>query len=316
MSIMITGAFGFLGSNLCYDFLKQEKEVVAYDLVYRIPKYLKRYEKDKNLIFVRGDITDSWHLMESVKKYGVTEIIHTATLMNDKASYPQPHRFLKTNISGGINVLEAARIFNLRKLITISTRAAYGSYAPEEGPLTEQAVLKPIGFYGASKASIDLILPIYRNYYNIDAVSIRSTGIFGPGQGEEGTGHLGITATIYQILTSVLNGKPFILPIGGDHYLEFCYVKDLVKGIRKILETDHLQRPIYNICYGSLLSIAEIGKMIKELLPKSEIQIGPGILKDIELRAALDISQARKEWGYEPTPLKECIEDYIHYLTS
>ena len=98
MSVLITGAFGLLGTNLCYEFLKAGKEVLAYDLIYRIPKFLRGYEKDKNLIFVKGDMTDSWRLLESIKQYKVTEIIHVATLMEDKASIQRPYQFLRTNI--------------------------------------------------------------------------------------------------------------------------------------------------------------------------------------------------------------------------
>ena len=316
MSVLITGAFGLLGTNLCYEFLKEGKEVVAYDLAYRIPKFLRGYEKGKKFIFVKGDVTDPWHLIESVKRYDVTEIIHAATLMEDKASIQRPYQFLKTNILGGIHVLEVVRHLKLRRLIVISSRAAYGSYAPSDGPVREDFILKPAGFYGASKASIDLILPLYRSHYKVDAVSIRTTGIFGPGQGEEGMGHLGITAPIYNILSCILKGNPFYLAEGGDHYLEFCYVRDLANCIKIILETDRVKHPIYNVCYGRLFSISEIGDMIRDLLPGSDITIGPGTLKGSELRAALDISRAQGEFGYEPTPLKKSIEDFIQYIKS
>ncbi len=316
MSVLITGAFGLLGTNLCYEFLKAGKEVVAYDLIYRIPKFLKGYEKNKNLIFVKGDMTDSWRLLESIKQYEVTEIVHVATLMEDKASIQRPYQFLRTNILGGLNVLEAARHCKIRRLVIISSRAAYGSYAPSEGPLREDSMFRPTGFYGASKASIDIVLPLYRTHYQLDAVSIRTTGIFGPGQGEEGMGHTGMTAPIYCILDSVLKGTPFLLASGGDHYLEFCYVKDLAKWIKVILEKDHLEHPIYNLCYGESFTIREIGNMIKKLLPDADIMIGPGLLPGSELRAALDISRAQGEFGYEPSPLNKSIEDFIEYLKS
>lgn len=316
MSVLITGAFGLLGTNLCHEFLREGKEVVAYDLIYRVPKFLKVHENNKKLIFVKGDTTDSWRLIESVKKYKVTDIIHVATLMDDKASLQRPYQFLRTNILGGLNVLEAARHCKIRRLVVISSRAAYGSYAPSQGPLREDSILKPTGFYGASKASIDIVLPLYRTHYQLDAVSIRTTGIFGPGQGEEGMGHTGMTATIYRILNSVLKGNSFSLESGSDHYLEFCYVKDLAKWIKVILERDHLEHPIYNLCYGKLFSIGEIGDMIKNLLPDTDIIIGPGLLAGSELRAALDISRAQGEFGYEPSPLNKSIEDFIEYLKS
>ena len=317
MSLLITGGLGFLGANLCYEFLRENKtKVIAYDVLYRMPKFLKEFEGDERFIFVKGDITDAWNLMETVKKYDVTEIIHVATLMEDKASLQRPYQFLTPNIFGGLNVLEVARVLSLRRLIIISSRAAYGSYSPSDGPLREDFPLKPFAFYGASKASLDLILPLYRTHYNTDAVSIRTTGIFGPGQGEEGMGHVGITTLIYNILSSVLKGKPFYLDSGGDHFLEFCYVKDLVRGIKTIFEVESVRHPIYNISFGKQYRLSELGNMIRELLPQSNIHIGPGHLQGIELRAALDIRRAQEEFGYQPSPLKESIKDFMNYLTS
>lgn len=164
MSILITGGSGFLGANLCNTFLKEtNREIISYDILYRTPKLLKEFEGNERFAFVKGDVQDIWSLMESVRKYNVTDIIHSAALIDDKTSIQRPYQFLKANILGSINVLEIARIFNLRRLIIISSRAAYGSYAPSDGPLREDSALRPFAFYGASKASIDLILPLYRN---------------------------------------------------------------------------------------------------------------------------------------------------------
>ena len=316
MTILVTGGLGFLGANLCYEFLEDHQRVVAYDLTYRIPKFLKSHVDNRDFIFVKGDITDIWNLIETAKKYDVIDLIHTATLMEDKASVQRPYQFLRTNILGGINVLEIARILKLRKVVIVSSRAAYGSYAPAEGPLREDSHLRPTAFYGASKASVDLMVPLYRNHYRVDAVSIRTTGVFGPGQGEEGMGHVGTTAPIYNILTCILKGNPFFLPSGGDHCLEFCYVRDLVAGIRRILETPAVQHPVYNLSAGKLFKVSEIVDVIEELIPGSEIKVGPGPFDGVELRAALDISLAQREFGYRPSPIKESIKDFIHYLTS
>ncbi len=316
MTVMITGAFGFLGTNLCDEYLRAGEKVVAYDLAYRIPKFLKKFEDDENLIVVKGDVTDSWRLMECIKRYDVTDIIHAATLLEDKASLQRPYNFLRTNIMGGLNVLEAVRHCRIRRLVVVSSRAAYGSYEPSQGPLKEDSFLKPSGFYGASKAAIDLVLPLYRRHYGVDAVSVRTTGIFGPGQGEYGLSDVGTATLIYSILSSALAGKPFSLSSGGEHCLEFCYVKDLTKWIKVVMERDRLQHPIYNLCYGRSFSIKEIAGIIRELLPQADIRIGPGRLEGNEARAALDIGRARDEFGYRPSHLKESLAEFIEYLRS
>lgn len=316
MTILITGGSGLLGSNLCYEFLTKNRRVVTYDVLHRVPKFLRSFENDEKLVFVRGDIEDAWNLLETVKKHNVTEIIHTAALLEDKASTARPYQFLRINLLGSVNVLEVARILKLRRLIIVSSRAAYGSYDPSYGSLKEDLPPRPAAFYGASKASVDLILSLYRTHYNLNAISVRTTGIFGPGQGEAGIGYVGMTAPIYSILAQVLNQKPFSLPKGGDYSLEFCYVRDLTRGIRLILEAENVKHPIYNICYGKQFSISELGRMVKELFPESEVNIGPGIPDGAELRAPLDISRAREEFGYAPTPLIESIRDFIQYIKS
>lgn len=81
-------------------------------------------------------------------------------------------------------------------------------------------------------------------------------GNFGPGQGEVGMGHTGMTAPINRILDTVPNWIPFALASGGDHRLEFCYVKALFSGIRALLKKERLEHPVYNLAAGRLFAVA------------------------------------------------------------
>ncbi len=318
MGILITGGLGFLGSNLCYEFLKEKRgKVVAYDIVYRFPNFLKEYEHDDNFVFVRGDMTDGWNLLGTVQKYQVTEIVHTATVNTEKGTIQRPYQCLSSNILGAIQLLEIARSLRLRRLICISSRSAYGACAPVKGPITEDFPFNPLGFYGASKACVDVILPQYRAHHNVDAVSLRVTSVFGPGQGEGGAGPTGIPTTpIYNILACVLQGRPYYLPSGADHYLEVTYVRELVRGIKLILDAEKVRYPIYNVSYGRQFKISELAAMVKDVLPESEIRIGPGLMENVELRAAMDNRRVTEEFGYAHAPLQECIKDFVQYLRS
>jgi len=322
MNILVTGGSGFLGANVCYEFLKEGNTLISYDLSYKIPMFMKDYENDKKFVYVKGDITDPWTLAATVQKYNITHIIHTATLTNDTDSIPRPYQSLTTPIMAAIHLLEIARTFKIQRLICISSRSAFGSYPPEEGPLGENFTFRPEAFYGASKACIDIILPLYRIHHNVDAVSVRTTAIFGPGQGEGvagpfgGVGATGFTTPIFNILSSVLRGKPYILLSGGDYGLEVTYVKDLLRGMKMILKADQLKYPTYNISSGKLVKISEYAKMMKKLLPKCQIEIGPGIPEGIKLRAAMDNSRAKAEFGYEHSPLETCIIDFIKYFSQ
>jgi nucleoside-diphosphate-sugar epimerase len=125
-----------------------------------------------------------------------------------------------------------------------------------------------------------------------------------------------MTTPIFNILTCVLRGKPYVLPSGGDYRVEVTYVKDLIRGMRRILEAEHVKYPAYNMSSGKALPISEYGAMIKKLLPDAQIEIGPGLLDGVKLRAAMDTRRAKDEFGYEHSPMEACIVDFIEYLRS
>ena len=90
---------------------------------------------------------------------------------------------MNTNIMGLVNIMECSRIFDIKKTICIGSRAAVGSYKPEEGPLTEDFMPRPEAFYGVTKYAGEMIVEQYKNHFDIPGVSLRVTGIYGPWAG-------------------------------------------------------------------------------------------------------------------------------------
>ncbi len=264
MKYLVTGGAGFIGSNFIRVLLKKfdDIEVVNLDkLTYAGNlENLKDIEADKRYTFVKGDICDV-NVVEQVAD-GADIIVNFAAESHVDRSINDPSSFLRTDVFGTHNLLEAARKFD-SGFVQISTDEVYGSIS--EGSFFETSALSPSSPYSASKAGAELLAVSYFKTYNLPVLITRSSNNFGPYQHPE--------KLIPLFITNAIENKD--LPVYGDgrQVRDWLFVEDNCDAILSVIDKGK-NGEIYNIGGGNEFANIEITNKILSLLkkPKSLIR--------------------------------------------
>jgi dTDP-glucose 4,6-dehydratase len=240
MTILVTGAAGFIGSNFVLDWLSQSKEdVVSLDLLTYAGNLenLSSLNNSPHHHFVQGNIGDRDLVSSLLKKYQVRAIVNFAAESHVDRSIHESKDFIETNIVGTYNLLESARSYwndldqNLKqdfRFLHISSDEVYGSLNLSDPPSNEKDPYKPNSPYSASKAASDHLVRAWFQTYKLPVLTVNSANNYGPYQFPE--------KLIPLCILNALKGKP--LPIYGDgqQIRDWLYVKDHSAAIREILK--------------------------------------------------------------------------------
>jgi UDP-glucose 4-epimerase len=167
MKVLITGAAGYIGSIVSERLVDAGFQVIALDNL----QSGHRQSIHPHAIFEQGDLLDADRLKWLLEKYSVDAVFHLAAESLIDLSMRDPGRFFRSNISGGINLLDALAIAGVTRLVLSSTAAVYGE--PEHIPLSEDNVLKPVNAYGESKLALERMLEWYHRAHGINYISLR-----------------------------------------------------------------------------------------------------------------------------------------------
>jgi len=295
-TLFVTGADGFIGSHLTQTLLERGHEVKA--LVYynafnhwgwleRIPASLRG-----GLEVITGDIRDPLCVREAMQ--GCSAVLHLAALIAIPYSYRAPQSYIDTNVTGTLNVLQAARDLGVEKVVHTSTSEVYGTACFV--PITEDHPLQGQSPYSASKIGADQLAYAYHTSFDLPVVILRPFNTYGPRQSAR--------AVIPTIITQLANGQR-TLKLGALHPTrDFNFVADTVAGFVKALESDRGIGQVINLGTGFEIRIGELAEMIAELMGVDvEIQTDNQRLRpdasEVE-RLCADNSRARRWLGWEP----------------
>lgn len=315
MRMLITGGYGFIGSNFIrYLFLDSDFDgfILNYDkLTYAAnPLNLRDIEKrfSKRYAFLKGDICDYKKLKRAVEDYGIDTIVHFAAQSHVDRSIYGPQEFVKTNINGTFMLLEVVRYFNSKgKVIRfhhISTDEVYGTLGPR-GYFYEDTPYSPRSPYSASKASSDHLVRAYYHTYGIAATISNSSNNYGPYQFPE--------KLIPLMIINAIEGKP--LPVYGDgkHVRDWLFVKDHAEAIYLILKKGRIGET-YNIggeCEKRNIDVVrKICEILEEYYPSQKNPLLCGkrykdlitFVKDRpahDRRYAINCDKIKKELGWK-----------------
>lgn len=254
--ILITGAGGFIGSHLTEACVKKGLNVRAF-IHYNSTNnrgWLEKSEYADHIEFVSGDIRDYDAVSNAIK--GCDAVFHLAALIGIPYSYYSPLAYVKTNIEGTYNILQASRENKLENVLITSTSETYGTaqYAPinENHPTVSQSP------YAASKAAADQLAISYYRSFNLPVKIVRPFNTFGPRQSAR--------AIIPTIITQILNGEKVIKLGNLLPTRDFTYVENTVSGFFAIAECGEFIGEATNIGMNDEISIENLVHLIAELL--------------------------------------------------
>jgi len=304
MAKLITGGMGFIGTYLAHALLQKGEEVVLFDIVGSSP--LIKDIKDKVKI-VQGNLSSWAEVLEVVKQYKVDGIYHTGALLSASAE-EKPITAYEVNAGGTFNVLEAARLFGVKRVVYTSTIASYGLGL---NTVDEDTIQMPISMYGVTKVFCERLGEYYYRKFGVDFRAVRLPSVIGPGRGGGGA-----SAYSTLMISEPALKKPYKVYVEEDVIMPLLYIKDGVDCLIRLYEADNarLKRRVYCIA-GFSPTAKEIYAAVKKALPNADIQFKP----DRELTEIvrswpkyLEETKALEEWGWKTKfHLKETIEDFI-----
>jgi len=261
--IFITGAAGFIGSNLAELCIKKGYKVKAFDRYNSMNDYgwLEDSEFKDDFEIILGDIRD----LDSVKKAmsGCDVVFHLAALIGIPYSYVSPIAYIRTNVEGTYNVLEAAKELNINETLITSTSEVYGSaqYVPmdENHPVVGQSP------YSASKIGADQMAISYFKSFGLPVKIIRPFNTYGPRQSAR--------AVIPTIILQLLNGSLEIQMGSLEPKRDFTFVMDTASAYLAIYKSDKLIGEVTNVGSNREISIGDLVELIA-LLMNVETNIG------------------------------------------
>jgi len=253
--VLITGGCGFIGSHLVESFLKDNYEVSVLDKynIFDSHGWLDNFKNKKDLNFYMADIRDFDAVSKAVKDNDI--VIHLAALIGIPYSYYSPLAYINTNVVGTYNILESAKIYNIKQTIITSTSEVYGTAIYT--PIDEMHPIQAQSPYSASKASGDALAISYYKSFQTPIKIIRPFNTFGPRQS--------MRAVIPTIINQVLDKKAKNIELGDiSTKRDFTFVEDTCAAYKHILKLKKYGE-VYNLGTSKSYTINEIAEKICQI---------------------------------------------------
>ena len=313
--IIVTGGLGFIGSNLIKLLIKKNYFVINIDKVNYASNFYntRNFSKKKNYKFVRLDINNRPKLKKILKLYKPVAVFNLAAETHVDRSIDGPTEFIKSNIVGVFNLLEAFRDFSKKnkkaKLIHISTDEVYGDVL--KGRSKENDPYKPSSPYAASKASSDHLVYSYIRTFKLNAIITNCSNNYGPHQHPE--------KLIPKLIYNIINNKPLPLYGKGRNSREWIFVDDHCEALFKVFKNG-TKGEFYNIGSNINSSNFEIAKLLIDI-SKKKMKLGKNVkikyVKDRpghDYRYALDSKKILKKLKWKSkVNLKKGLENTLNW---
>lgn len=309
---LITGGAGFIGSHLCERLLEAGLKVINIDNFndYYDPA-IKRSNTARALttpdyVLAEGDIRDYGHLQNIFDNYEIDNVIHLAALAGVRKSIESPAEYVDVDIKGTVNILEACRKYNVKKMIFASSSSVYGSNPMpfrEDDPAESQ-----VSPYAVAKRAGELFCKNYSELFGIPIVCLRFFTVYGPRQRPE--------MAIHYFTRLIDEGKE--IPVFGDgsSLRDYTYIDDILTGIMASINLE-CSFEVFNLGNSRAVKLDHLIGLIEEALGKPAFrryyQTQRG---DVDCTFA-DLAKSKKLLGYEPeVGIEEGIEKFVKWYKS
>lgn len=292
--VLITGGAGFIGANFIH-FLRKNRpdwRLINLDLLTYAgnPENLAGLEGNPHYTFIRGDVADRELVAGLFARHPITQVVHFAAETHVDRSIQDPGVFVRTNVLGTHNLLQAARQAWKEggkgdfKFLHISTDEVYGSLGPQDPPVTEAAPYAPRSPYAASKAGADFLVRSYFHTYGMPVLITNCSNNYGPYQFPE--------KLIPFCLSQALDGKPIPIYGKGDNIRDWLFVEDHCRALLRVLE-EGAPGETYNIAGNQEKPNLEVVRLLLRLVAEAKPE-----LRDLERLITMVPDRPGHDWRY------------------
>ena len=305
-NVMVTGGSGFIGSNLVRRLLKEGHTVKVLDNVstgrsQNLEPLLERIE------LVKGDIRDSETVRKACK--GMDYVLHQAALASVPRSVKDPVSSTQSNVIGSLNVMNAARKEDVKRVVFASSSSVYGD--TEVLPKREDMMPSPLSPYAVTKVAMEYYFKAFENVYGLKSIGLRYFNVYGPWQSPESE----YAAVIPKFIKAVLSGGTPVIYGDGEQTRDFSFVEDVVDANMLAMKNDKIGFDVFNIGNGGAISINKLLEEICSVIGKdSKAEYRDPREGDIKDSLA-DITRARERLGFDPKyDIKRGLEETINWF--
>ena len=314
MKVLVTGGTGFIGAELARTLVGRGEEVVLFDIY---PNYARIADIKDKVKVVQGNLAYGSEVFNVVRNNNVESICHLGSLLS-VPSNANPWASFQVNIVGTMNVLEAARLFGVGKVVFTSTVATYGLDCPPV--VTDETIQRPTTMYGCGKLYCESLGRFYRSRFGLDFRSVRFPSVVGPGAKVRHVSQYNAWMIEYPIV-----GKPFECFVTEDTGCPVMYFKDAARSVDMILHTpkQQIKKVNYNVAgVVPTLTAKEIEQIVRKYVPDARITYNPDpeamdFHRNLHVEV-FDDSRAREEWGWQATysDFDKVITDFIEEIRN
>ncbi|MGE0802190.1 MAG: NAD-dependent epimerase/dehydratase family protein [Lautropia sp.] len=313
--VLVTGGLGLIGSHVSRALVESGRTPIIYDL--RADAGMVPDIADRCTI-VQGSLDDMPRLLGAIEAHRPEAILHFAAQVGQGVE-SHPWSSLNANLVGTAAVFEAARLSGIRRVVFPSSKMVYGPVGedhrhPSYRPVSENHPREPQDMYGKLKRAVEDIASHYAPLYGLDLTALRFGSSFGPG----GSGRHKVV--LMRLIEAAIAGQSFRVETGAEQADSFCYSAEAAHAA--MIALGRPEQPgrfrAYNIAGDELLSMADIVSILKDLFPRWQGSVGPGL----DYRSigtgfyyAMDTTRAREELGWRPRfDFRSAVQDYARLM--
>ena len=328
MSILVTGAAGFIGFHTAKALCERGEQVVGldnfndyYDVSLKNARaaILDGYE---NFRMVRIDLADRGAMEDLFAKEKFTKVVHLAAQAGVRYSLENPHAYIDSNIVGTLHILEGCRHNNVEHLVYASSSSVYGANTTMPFSV-HQNVDHPLALYGATKKANELMAHTYSNLYGLPTTGLRFFTVYGPFGRPD--------MALFMFTKNIIEGRPIDVFNYGNHRRDFTYIDDIVDGVVHTMDntatanidwdaahpdpgTSSVPYRLYNIGNQQPVELMTYIEVIEECLGKTAeknlLPLQPGDVPD----TWADTDALAKDVGYRPTtPVEVGVKNFVEW---
>ncbi|MEM1107877.1 MAG: NAD-dependent epimerase/dehydratase family protein [Planctomycetota bacterium] len=302
---LVTGAAGLIGSHLCERLLAAGDRVVAldsfndyYDVAQKHAN-VAGFREHENCVFAEDDIRNEAAVLRLFRNHKPDAVAHLAAMANVRYSIGRFPLYNQVNITGSLNLLEAAKDYGCDNFVFASTSSIYGK-TPRVPFVEDDPCNLPLSAYPASKKAVELFGYTYHNLHGLNFTAARFFSVYGPRARPD--------MMPFMVTDRIARGEPITLFDAGQMKRDWTYVDDTVTGVELALRKP-LGYEIVNLGRGEPVLMADFVRMLEELIGKKAILETPPAPASEPKQTYANIDKARRLLGYAPqTNIREGLE--------